>query len=341
VRQTLQLTPTRPTGSILISRVEAKALFVANPTASPIAIRATGPDIPAISNADFLCPANSFLTIPVIGNQFGFSMISPSNVVASSLANLATTVTIIALTADEDIPTFGAAQFQNTSQAILTGTWAGFAGISTFGPFDLQAWSGALVSVTNTAGITFRITISASDQAGTFVIGSIDLLPNATIVIEVPKITRNILVAFSQVALPGFGGLFTVTGTVGQITRFDASPDSARADLATTAVGSVIAATAVFSNMSAGFNAIHPGRALYLARILHTQSLTSNVQYALGNNAGPLVTIDNETTLAYTPSVAEYSAKDSPGYLIDVTLYNTMWVYANPAATVTTTLVLQ
>jgi hypothetical protein len=295
VRQTLQLTPTRPTGSILISRAEAKALFVANPTASPIAIRATGPDIPAISNADFLCPANSFLTIPVIGNQFGFSMISPSNVVASSLANLATTVTIIALTADEDIPTFGAAQFQNTSQAILTGTWAGFAGISSFGPFDLQAWSGALVSVTNTAGITFRITISASDQAGTFVIGSIDLLPNATIIIEVPKITRNILVA----------------------------------------------ATAVFSNMSAGFNAIHPGRALYLARILHTQSLTSNVQYALGNNAGPLVTIDNETTLAYTPSVAEYSAKDSPGYLIDVTLYNTMWVYANPAATVTTTLVLQ
>lgn len=233
MKATYRLTPSVTSLPVSLNNFRAAAAFVENPTGSALLLRAGGNDIPSLTNADHRVPAGGYLLVPVDGANFGIGLADPSAVTSSATSNLLTTATVTFLSVDEQLPQFGSASFQSLSLAdLVPGGVISVTGAATYGPYDIGAWGGAMISMlaSSASGMgSMRVDVSANGTTW-LALGTWAFWPDSPAVLTIPRIARYFRVVVAHSAIPGDPALsasLTIRATLQEVLNVRYTPSAA------------------------------------------------------------------------------------------------------------------
>lgn len=222
MRSEVKLTAAVNQLQVNLQTFQAAALFVENPTGSPVAIRTGGTDFPSLANANHVVPANGYLLVPCQGTTFAFAFTDAVSVLSTALSNLLTSATITLFDATEALPNFGSATFLSLSLSDLSNGIVGVAGGSTSSVFDLGSWGGAILYLlaTGASGQGIVTAQVSSDQQQWRTLGEWAFWPGLPATINVPRSVRYLRFVFAATAIPGEPAIayaYSVRATLSEI----------------------------------------------------------------------------------------------------------------------------
>lgn len=205
MRQEIRLTASQPQLQVNLQSFNAAAVFIENPTGSPVAMRAGGTDYPTLTNANHVIPANGYLLVPVDGTTFAFAFTDTPSVTSAALSNLLTAATITLFDAKESLPNFGSATFLSLSLSDLSGGIVGATGATTSAVYDLGSWGGAILYFFATASSGQGVINAqvSSDQTTWRSIGEWAFWPGLPATINVPRSVRYLRFLIAPTVIPG------------------------------------------------------------------------------------------------------------------------------------------
>lgn len=312
MKQTFRLTASQTARAINLENMRAAALFIANPTGSPVVVRVGANDVPSLNSADHRVPANGFLLVPVDGTAFGAGFTDTTAISSPATSNLQTIATLIFLDDEEPLPSFGSASFQSLSLSDLTSGLVAFSGPVTSSVFDLGSWGGGLVylapDVASGQGFVIVEAASSAAPASWSPVGTWAFWPGVPSIIQIPRTLRFMRVRLVATTIAGeaaISGGYSVRGTIAEILSIGYTPFTN----AFTKAFNVSAGTdGTFYLATAGLPSITVGVSWT------TGTRTNVIAYAAASTAGPWRTIafrDQSTTgLTYGSLVRTYGSLD-------------------------------
>ena len=242
----------------------ADIIVIDNPTGSPILLRVGSPEIPTTGNADYTIPANGVKVLPVQGRQFGLTF-SDFTLVGTQLAgNLGNYASILFLTQDEPMPSYGAASYQSLSLSPLTNGFLTISGPGQTGTLDLGSWGGMLISLIPNVGsgqgvIQVQVTDTPTVSASWKLLGTWSFWANIPVLLLVARTARyaRILVNATTIAgEPVISASLSARATIAEITEVSYQPIGASI---TTAFNIAALGTQRYTFVTVGIEAITIG----------------------------------------------------------------------------------